>query len=114
MAGSVVRLSGTLASTTQSATAKVFGPFNIAIWGTFNGTVVLERALDGTNFVAVATDGLGTAAAYTAPVSVTGLEVASEVSYRFNCTAYVSGTINYLLSQIANDYHPSRAYGRLS
>lgn len=100
--------------TGQSATAKVFGPFNIAIWGTFGGTVALERALDGTNFVAVATDGTGTPADYTSPVSVTGLEVESEVTYRFNCTAFTSGTIHCRLSQIANDYHPSRAYSRLS
>lgn len=114
MAGAVVKLTGTLASTTQSAAVKVYGPFNIALWGTFAGVVALERALDGTNFVAVATDGLGTAASYTTPVSVTGVEVESEVLYRFNCTAYTSGTINYRLSQIAIDYHPSRAYNRLS
>jgi hypothetical protein len=115
MAGAVVRIADpAFAATGQSATAKVFGTFNIAIWGTFVGTVALERTLDGTNWVAVATDGTGSAASYTSAVSVTGLEVESEVSYRFNCTAYSSGTIHCRLSQIVTDYHPSRAYSRLS
>jgi hypothetical protein len=115
MAGSVVRIADpAFAGTGQSGTAKVFGPFNIAIWGTFSGTVVLERALDGTTFIAVATDGTGTPASYTAPVSVTGVEVEAEVPYRFNCTGYVSGTIHCRLSQIVVDYHPSKAYSRLS
>jgi hypothetical protein len=115
MAGSVIKIADpAFAGTGQSATAKVFGPFNIAIWGTFGGTVALERALDGSNFVAVATDGTGTAAVYTSPVSVTGLEVESEVTYRFNCTAFTSGTIHCRLSQIVTDYHLSKAYNRLS
>lgn len=100
--------------TGQSATAAVYGAFNIAIWGTFVGTVALERALDGTNFVAVATDGTGAPASYTSPVSVSGLEPESGVTYRFNCTAYTSGTIHCRLSQIVVDYHPSRTYSRLS
>jgi hypothetical protein len=115
MAGAVIRIADpAFGGTGQSTTAKVYGAFNIAIWGTFVGTVALERALDGTTFVAVATDGTGTAANYTGPVSVTGLEVESEVTYRFNCTAFSSGTIHCRLSQIATDYHPSRAYSRLS
>ena len=114
MAGSIVKISGTFAGTGPTTSVKVYGPFNIALWGTFTGsTIALERALDGVNFVAVATDGLGTPASYTGPVSVTGLEVESEVLYRFNCTAF-SGTVNYRLSQIATDYHPRHSYNRLS
>jgi hypothetical protein len=114
VAGSIVRLSGTFSGTGPSASVKVFGAFNIALWGTFTGsTIALERALDGTNFIAVATDGLGTPASYTSPVSVTGLEVEADVFYRFNCTAF-SGAVNYRLSQIATDYHPRHAYSRLS
>ncbi len=113
MAGAISRIADpAFGSTGQSASATVYGPFNIAIWGTFVGTVALERALDGTNFVAVATDGTGTAASYTSPVSVTGVEVESGVTYRFNCTAWSSGTIHCRLSQIVVDYHPSRAYNR--
>jgi hypothetical protein len=115
MAGAIIRIADpAFGATGQSATAKVFGPFNIAIWGTFTGTVALERALDGVNFVAVATDGTGTAASYTSAVSVTGVEIESEVTYRFNCTSYSSGTIHCRLSQIAVDYHATRAYSRLS
>lgn len=115
MAGALSRITNpAFVATGQSGTAKVFGTFNIAVWGTFVGTVALERTLDGTNWIAVATDGIGTAASFTSAVSITGLEVESEVSYRFNCTAYTSGTINCRLSQIVTDYHPSRAYSRLS
>ncbi len=109
MAGSVSLITDpAFGATGQSGNAKVFGPFNIAIWGTFVGTVALERTLDGTNWIAVATDGLGTAASYTAPVSVTGVEVEAEVSYRFNCTAYTSGTAHCRLSQIQIGYLPSK------
>jgi hypothetical protein len=111
MAGAVSRITDpAFAATGQSGTAKVFGPFNVAIWGSFTGTVAVERQLDGTNWVAVATDGTGTAASYTAPVSVAGEETEPEVLYRFNCTAYSSGTIHCRLSQVVLDYnYPQRS-----
>jgi hypothetical protein len=115
MIGSVVRITDpAFGAMGQSVTATVYGSFNVTIWGIFSGTVAVERAVDGVNFVAVGTDGLGTAASFTSPITVTGFEPESGVFYRFNCTAYVSGTIHCRLSQIMNDYHPSKAYSRLS
>lgn len=111
MSSGLVILSGTFTTTGQSANGIVIGTFNAALWGTplgsagetgtFSATVGIERSLDnGTTWVTVATDGTGTLASYTAPVSLTGFEPEDGVLYRFNCTTYTSGTINYRLSQI--------------
>ncbi len=77
----------------------VWGMFNLSLWGSFTGTVQLERTLDGTNFVVVATDGIGTPAIYTAPIGLLGEEIELGAQYRVNCTAFSSGPINYRLSQ---------------
>lgn len=113
MSSGVVRISGTFTGTGQSATGVVFGAFNVVIWGTplggagvsgtFSGTVQLERSMDGgTTWVVVATDGTGTQAVYTTPVSVAGMEPEDGILYRFDCTTYTSGTINYRLSQVGD------------
>jgi len=112
MSTGIVRISGTFTATGQSAAAVVFGPFNIAIWGTplvsglsgaFSGTIALERSLDGgTTWIVASTDGTGTAASYTVAVSLAGVEPEQGVQYRFDCTAYASGTINYRLSQVGD------------
>lgn len=113
MSSGVIRISGDFTGTGQSATAVVFGAFNAVLWGTplggaglagtFSGTVQIERSMDnGTTWVVVATDGTGTLAVYTTPVSVAGLEPEPGVLYRFDCTTYTSGTINYRLSQVAD------------
>lgn len=113
MSYGVVRISGSFSTTGQSATAVVFGAFNAVIWGTplggagvsgsFSGTVQIERSMDaGTTWVVVATDGTGTQAIYTTPVSLAGMEAENGVLYRFDCTAYTSGTINYRLSQVGD------------
>ena len=113
MSTGVIRLSGTFTGTGQSVSAVVFGPFNAVLWGTplsgtgvagsFSGTVQLERSLDnGTTWVVVATDGTGTQAIYTTSISVAGMEPEQGALYRFDCTGYVSGTINYRLSQVGD------------
>jgi hypothetical protein len=109
----VTRISGSFTATGQSASAVVFGPFNAVLWGTplsgtgvsgtFSGTVQIERSMDGgTTWVVVSTDGTGTQAIYTSPVSVAGMEPENGVLYRFDCTIYTSGTINYRLSQVGD------------
>lgn len=111
MSAGLVILSGTFAATGQSANGIVIGSFNVSLWGTplgsageagtFSGTVNVERSLDnGTTWIPASTDGTGTQAIYTGPISVTGFEPEDGSLYRFNCTAYSSGTINYRLSQI--------------
>ena len=66
--------------------------FNVSVWGTFVGTVQLQRSFDGgTTWIPTAS--------YTAVDSDIGEEPEDSVLYRFECTAYTSGTINYRLSQ---------------
>jgi hypothetical protein len=74
--------------------------FNISIWGTFTGTIDLERSFDdGSTWLKCSRDSAGTSASFTAAASVVVEEPEAGVLYRLNCTAYTSGTINYRLSQ---------------
>jgi hypothetical protein len=110
MAINVVLGAGSFTGTGQSQSFPVYGYFNFSMWGTpqnadgtsgsFTGSVAVERSLDGgQTFIPVATDGTGTAAVYSAPVSVVGEETEPNALYRFNCTSYSGGTINCQISQ---------------
>ena len=67
---------------------------------TFSGTVQLERSFDGgATFVPVSEDTTGTAASYTAAFNGQIYEAEHQIFYRWNCTAYSSGNINYRISQ---------------
>jgi hypothetical protein len=72
--------------------------FNAELRGDFNGVVQLERSLDGTNWVAVASDNHGNSNAFQRPASFTVTEPESTAQYRWNCVSYYSGTINARLS----------------
>lgn len=68
----------------------------------FNGTLQLERSFDGGSTWLVCNVGSGgTLAQYSAgtPVNLTFGEPEKNVLYRLNCIAYVSGNINYRISQ---------------
>lgn len=74
-------------------------PFNIAVYGTFVGTVVLEKTFDsGANWIPVFRQGTTTAISYTAPGAEMLCEPEMSVAYRWRCSAYTSGTINTRLS----------------
>lgn len=74
--------------------------FNASLWGTFIATVVLEKSFDGgANWVPVSEDSGGTANSFTAPCAVVVYEPETNILYRWNCTAFTSGTINYRISQ---------------
>jgi hypothetical protein len=93
-------LTGSFTATGTATPRALLGDFNIALWGTFVGTVAVERSFDGgTTFIAVARDTSGTAATFTAATSLSISEPERSVLYRLNCTAFTSGTINYRLSQ---------------
>ena len=93
-------MTGSFAATGTSTPRGLWGDFNIAIWGTFVGTVAVERSFDGgTTFIPVARDTSGTAASFTTPTSLSISEPERAVLYRLNCNAYTSGTISYRLSQ---------------
>lgn len=98
LAESVV--SGSFTATGQSS-AIAIGPErggNVAIYGTFVGTVSVERSFDGgTNWIGL-TDASGNAYSYTDDATFRIDEDERGVLYRLNCSAYTSGTINYRLS----------------
>lgn len=91
--------SGTFTGTGNGTSTVFVGQFNLELSGTWAGTVVLERSFDGgTTFVSAAMDTTGTAATYTANVSIVVFESEPGVIYRVRCSAYTSGTIAYRLS----------------
>lgn len=91
-------LGGTLVSATQSPFFEFFGPFNVSAWGTFSGTISLERSFDGGVTWLVPIYAATSPATFTAPISFSMNECELGVLYRFDCTTYASGTINYRIS----------------
>ena len=101
---------GSFVAAGQSIRCPFYGAFNFAIWGltpstAWGGSVQLERSFDGgMTWLICGVGGAGQGAIYTGvaqagvPVSVVASEPERGVLYRLNCTAYVSGTINYRLS----------------
>lgn len=83
----------------QTVAPAFYHNFNVALWGTFVATVSLQRSFDGTNWNIVSSDNYGTSATYAAPVNLAAFEPEYGVIYRWNCSAYVSGTVNYRISQ---------------
>lgn len=67
----------------------------------FSATVQLERSFDGGSTWIVCNLGSGGGLAQwdSGPVSVTFGEPEKQILYRFNCTAFVSGPIQYRVSQ---------------
>lgn len=87
--------------TANAATPQGFyHDFNFALWGTFSATVQLEKSFDaGITWLVCCKDNNGTAASYTGAINLSGFEPEYGVLYRWNCTAYTSGTVNYRISQ---------------
>jgi hypothetical protein len=90
-------VSGTLSAVAASAGAAFFGPFNVSAWGTFSGTVQIQRSFDGGTEWLTRVDLVGNGS-YTTPISLVVAEPERGVLYRLACTAFTSGTINYRLS----------------
>jgi hypothetical protein len=91
-------VSGTLTSTGAGDRTGVSGAFNASLTGTFAATLRLERSFDGGATYEPLT-ALGTAITFTGPCSETFEEPEADVRYRWNCTSYTSGTIQYRISQ---------------
>ena len=76
------------------------GMLNASLLGTFEATVRLEKSYDGgVTWNPLSRDVTGTPAEYTTPVEFGVFEPEDAVEYRWNCTSYTSGTVNYRLSQ---------------
>lgn len=98
MPGTVL-CSGSFSGTGTSTAFAVKGDFGLQITGTFVGTVVVERSLDdGTNWVQPTGAG-NTLYSFTAVASEDISAPEFDLLYRLRCSAYTSGTINYLASQ---------------
>jgi hypothetical protein len=97
-----MKIEGSFAATGQSSTFQPYADrqnhaFNMSLWGTFVGTVQLERSFDkGSTWLPVTA--LGNSITFTGPCTEVFEEPEYCVTYRLNCTAYTSGTINYRLS----------------
>lgn len=73
--------------------------FNFSVFGTFVGTVVLEKSFDaGTTWIQVF-DRSGAAISTTTPKTIIVDEPEDSVQYRARCSAYTSGTANVRLSR---------------
>ena len=73
--------------------------FNISLWGSFVATVELQRSFDeGASWLPITASGIQLYA-WTAPASESAQEDEVGVLYCLNCTSYVSGTVNYRVSQ---------------
>lgn len=93
-------ISGSFSATGQSQPATIYGTMNVSIWGSFTGSVQLERSFDGgTTWLPCSAAMSGTVLAFTAAYSgYPWSEVEHQVAYRLNCTSLSSGTINYRVS----------------
>ena len=96
------RLSGNITGTGATSSVEVLGRANILIdfdTSPGAGTVVLERSFDdGSTFSAVSRNSTPAAATYTTTLNATIKETEKDVLYRFNCTAFTSGTIIFRIS----------------
>lgn len=95
-------VTGAFTATGQSGTLRPSAgrPFNLSIWGTFTGTIDLERSFDdGSTWLKCSRDSAGTTARFTVAASVVVEEPEAGVLYRLNATALSSGTANYRISQ---------------
>ncbi|MFG1343204.1 hypothetical protein [Xanthobacter autotrophicus] len=73
--------------------------FNVSLWGTFVGTVVVERSFDaGTTWLPITGAGVAIST-FGGPVSEIFEEPEYGVQYRLRCMSFGSGTINYRISQ---------------
>jgi hypothetical protein len=100
-ASGLASVTGAFGATGSSATFAPLGgrKFNASIWGTFVGTVQLQRSFDsGTTWLPLTSNGTQLET-FTAPASEQWQEDESGVLYRLICTAYTSGTVNYRISQ---------------
>ncbi|AIY40186.1 hypothetical protein LT85_1028 [Collimonas arenae] len=96
-------LTGALSSAVAGAQAPLLGDFNIAVWGTFVGTLTLENSYDaGTTWIPVINKHTGNNITWTTPGALQEDEVEAGVYYRLRMTAFTSGTANWRISQGMN------------
>ena len=89
---SITALEGTFGATGQSSSVALQYWFNVSLSDFGTATVAVERSFDsGSTWVVVEE--------FTTDVQRRGYEPEEGVLYRFNCSAYTSGTISYRFSK---------------
>ena len=94
-------ISGTAGSTASNTSFKaMFGRFNASLYGTWVGTVQLQKSYDaGATWLATQKDVNGTSGTYTTNVIAIWDEPEPGVYYRWQCTvALSSGSVSWRLS----------------
>jgi hypothetical protein len=95
---STVSPNGPITATGVSPSYGPVGNFNISVWGTFTGTITLNRSFDnGTTWIPF-TYSDGTQLSWSGPFTTTFEEPEPGVLYQLSVT-YSSGSINYRFSQ---------------
>ena len=90
---------GSFTALGNSPQISFFGQFNVSIWGTFIGTVELQKSFDGgVTWLPAGTFNQGSNSDINSPLSYAWQEYEYGVYYRLACNHYTSGTINYRLS----------------
>lgn len=93
------QMAGTLTAAGQAGPALgLHGKANMTLWGSFTGTVVLQRSFDGGAVWHTCTR-LGSAVTFAAPCSEVFEEPEENVVYRLICLDLSSGAITWRLSQ---------------
>jgi hypothetical protein len=99
MSNPIALRAGTFTGVANSAGVVLHGNYNFTLSGSWVGTVALERSYDdGVTWVVTSKPDL-TPASFTANIDGVGLEPEAGVLYRWRCSAYTSGTIEYRLSR---------------
>lgn len=90
--------SGELTAVGAGEAFSIRGTFNFTLGGTFVGKGVLERSFDGgTNYIVLTA--AGTQIVFEGPATEVCDEPERNVLYRFRCTEYTSGTMEWRASK---------------
>lgn len=83
-----------------SSQIALLGNFNVAVWGTFTGTVTLQNSYDGgATWIPVVNKHTGQNVTFTSPGALQEDEVEAGVYYRLQMTAYTSGAASIRISE---------------
>lgn len=89
--------SGTFTATGAGTAIRIEGKANISLQGTFVATCYLERSFNGTTWEQCTRN--GAPAPFSQPISEVIEEPEGGTYYRWNCTAYTSGTVAWRIAQ---------------
>lgn len=94
-------VTGALGSANAASTpVPLLGNFNVAVWGTFVGTVTLQTSYDGgSTWIPTINKHTGAAITFTSPGALQEDEVEAGVYYRLQMTAYTSGSASVRISE---------------